>query len=286
MENFVRQHPIQSITDEETALFESDGAVVLRGLFDLAWIARLHGAIERLRNRPGPLSEVYCAEGGDGGFYGDRFTWTLDPDVRAFVHESPAGEIVGRLMRASKVRLYCDHILVKEPGTTAATPWHHDLQAWPIEGRQVASLWLALDPITRENGAVEYVAGSHRWGRRFRSDTFGRSGRAGQTFGTNSSDEEYEACPDINGERNLHRLLCWDMAPGDCVVFHALTVHGAPGNRSSATRRRALSTRWAGDDVVWVQRRGKTAKLIRDSGLKPGDPLDQSDLFPLVWERG
>jgi ectoine hydroxylase-related dioxygenase (phytanoyl-CoA dioxygenase family) len=285
MRGFVRQYSLRAISEEETLRFEHDGAVLLRAAFDLAWIERLRRAIDRLRDRPGPLSEVYCAASGDGGFYGDRFTWTLDPDVRAFVLESPAGEIVGRLLRATKVRLYCDHILVKEPGTGAVTPWHHDLQAWPIEGRQIASLWLALDPITRENGAVEYVAGSHRWGRRFRSDSFGRSGLAGQTFGIGATEEEYEACPDIDRERALHRLLCWDMAPGDCVVFHALTVHGAPGNRSSATRR-ALSTRWAGDDVVWVQRPGKTAKLIRDPGLKPGDPLDKSELFPLVWERG
>jgi ectoine hydroxylase-related dioxygenase (phytanoyl-CoA dioxygenase family) len=183
-------------------------------------------------------------------------------------------------------RLYCDHVLVKEPEMDAATSWHHDLQAWPIEGRQIASLWLALDPVTRENGGVEYVAGSHRWGRRFRSDTFGRRGLAGPTFDSNAADEEYEACPNIDAERQLHRILCWDMAPGDCVVFHALTVHGAPGNRSSATRRRALSTRWAGEDVVWIQRRGKTAKLIRDPGLKPGARLDKSELFPLVWERG
>jgi hypothetical protein len=38
-------------------------------------------------------------------------------------------------------RLYCDHVLVKEPEMDAATSWHHDLQAWPIEGRQIASLW-------------------------------------------------------------------------------------------------------------------------------------------------
>lgn len=281
----MRQSLLRPITQDEIAGFERDGAVVLRGLIELAWVERLNGAIERLRNRPGPLGEVYCAESGDGGFYGDRFTWTFDPDVRAFVLDSPAGEIVGRLMRASKVRLYCDHLLVKEPGTTAATPWHHDLQAWPIEGRQIASLWLALDPITRENGAVEYVAGSHRWGRRFRSDTFGRSGLMGQTFGASATEEEDETCPDIDRERQLHQLLCWDMRPGDCVAFHALTVHGASGNRSSTTRRRALSTRWAGDDVVWIRRRGKTAKLIRDPGLEPGDPLEKSELFPLVWAR-
>ena len=274
------------ITEPEIQAFARDGAICLRGLFSVEWVERLNAGIERLRKNPGPLGEVYFgAADGDSGFYGDRFVWTFDPDFRAFVLESPAGEIMGRLMQSTRVNLYCDHLLVKEPGASAKTPWHHDLQAWPIQGNQVSSLWLALDCVTMENGGVEYVAGSHRWGRRFRSDSFGRSGKKGDTFGVDQPNEAYEKCPDIDQQRDLHRILGWDMDPGDCVVFHSLTVHGAPGNASSGTRRRALSTRWAGDDVIWVEKEGKTAKLIRDPGLKPGDPLTKSDLFPTVWRR-
>jgi ectoine hydroxylase-related dioxygenase (phytanoyl-CoA dioxygenase family) len=269
------------ITEEAIAFYDRAGAICLRGFFGAEWVERLGHAIDRLTERPGPLAEIYGAAEGKAGFYGDRFVWTFDPDFRAFALDSAAGAIMARLMRSSTARLYCDHVLVKEPGTMARTPWHHDLQAWPIEGWQIGSLWLALDEATVENGAVEYVAGSHRWGKRFRSDAFGRAGRGGETFAA-LAEEEYECCPDIDAERARHELLCWEMAPGDCVVFHALTVHGAPGN-ATERRRRALSTRWAGDDVRWIERKGRTAKLIRDPGLAPGDKLDGSELFPLVW---
>ena len=41
-----------------------------------------------------------------------------------------------------------------------------------VGGDQVAILWLALDPVDLASGAVEYVKGSHRWGRRFLPETF------------------------------------------------------------------------------------------------------------------
>ena len=132
--------------------------MLLPGLF-AAWVEPLRAALDRLRAEPGPLSEIY---GGDGGFYGDRFVWTRDAAIRDCVLHGPGGRAIAALMEAREVRLYCDHVLVKEPGTGQPTPWHHDLQAWPIEGGQIGSLWVALDPVTRENGAVE--AGSAQLG--------------------------------------------------------------------------------------------------------------------------
>jgi ectoine hydroxylase-related dioxygenase (phytanoyl-CoA dioxygenase family) len=255
--------------------YRRDGAVLLPALFR-DWVEPLRAALDRLRADPGPLAEVY---GGDGGFYGDRFVWTRDAAVHDCVLHGPGGPAIAALMGAGEVRLYCDHVLVKEPGTGQPTPWHHDLQAWPIEGAQIASLWVALDPVARDNGAVEFVAGSHLWGRRFRSDSFGRSAA---TFAPAVQDDPYEPCPDMDRERDRHRFLSWEMAPGDAIAFHALTVHGAPGNRST-TRRRAISFRYAGDDVRWFVRPGRTAKLIRDPGLATGDPLSRSDLFPRVF---
>jgi ectoine hydroxylase-related dioxygenase (phytanoyl-CoA dioxygenase family) len=260
--------------------FRDDGAVLLRNVIDAQWVERLRDALAWLRQHPGPLTEIY---GADGGFYGDRFVWTRSAVVHDFVLQSGVGAVMAALMGSEEVRLYCDHVLVKEPGTSQRTPWHHDQQAWPIEGSQIASLWIALDPVTADNGAVEYVAGSHLWGRRFRSDTFGRTGVKGETF-TRTDENPYEPCPNIDLERDRHRLLCWEMAPGDAVAFHALTVHGAPGNSSSQVRR-AISFRFAGDDVVWHPRTSPTARLIRDPELKPGDPLRRSDLFPRAWPR-
>ena len=78
------------------------------------------------------------------------------------------------LMQSRKVNLFHEHVLVKEPGTEEPTPWHNDQPYWTVEGWQVASLWIPLDPVARENG-VEYVAGSHRKGEWFKPKRFADS---------------------------------------------------------------------------------------------------------------
>ena len=64
-------------------------------------------------------------------------------------------------MGTGQVRLYHDHMLVKEPGTRQRTPWHQDQPYYNIEGRMSASMWLPMDPVPLES-SLEFVAGSHR----------------------------------------------------------------------------------------------------------------------------
>jgi len=70
--------------------------------------------------------------------------------------------LAGRVMDATRVNFFYDQLLVKEPGTSARTPWHQDQPYWAVSGRQVSSVWLTLDPVPEEV-SVEYVCGSHRW---------------------------------------------------------------------------------------------------------------------------
>src|SRR5205085_624899 len=89
------------------------------------------------------------------------------------------------------------------------------------------------------------------------------------------------ALPDIEAARSEYPIVRFAMQPGDCLVFQAMIVHGSPGN-NSIHRRRALSTRWAGDDARYAKRRGEVAVPTSDPGLNDGDPLT-SERFPLVW---
>lgn len=73
------------------------------------------------------------------------------------------------------------------------------------------------------------------------------------------------------------------MEPGDVLIFHPLVVHGSAGNASTTRRRRALTTRWLGDDVVYAPRRA-TMPLPPEHGLRPGEHL-HGPLFPLVLHR-
>jgi len=89
--------------------------------------------------------------------------------------------------------------------------------------------------------------------------------------------------PDIENSREEHDIATFATNPGDCVVFQAMIVHGAPPNRS-AHRRRALATRWTGDDARYrVRSSGEMAIPTRDPGLEPGARMDCED-FPVVWK--
>jgi ectoine hydroxylase-related dioxygenase (phytanoyl-CoA dioxygenase family) len=261
------------ISESDIRRYEEDGVICLRGLFDSRWLERLRAATQR--SLEGGGNEM-SRDGDQGRFHSNLFMWRNDPEFRAFVFESPAAAIAQRLMRSSRVRFYFDHLFVKEPGTQTPTPWHHDQPYWPVRGEQVCSIWLTLDPVNRSTSGLEYVRGSHRWGKRFNPENFGSSRRA-ETL----SDVENSAMPDISAHRGQYTFLSWDMEPGDCLVHHSLAVHGSSGNTSSSIRRRALSTRWLGDDAVYWPQSDAEQGGLHDERLTKGQPMD-SDKFPWV----
>jgi ectoine hydroxylase-related dioxygenase (phytanoyl-CoA dioxygenase family) len=258
-------------SDADRQTYERDGVVCLRGMFARDWLDFLADAVEEAMAAPGPHAEEYVAAGGSGRFFGDIELSERLARFRRFALESPAAAIAGTIMGASRVNFFYDQLLVKEPGTSARTPWHQDQPYWAVSGYQVCSVWLPLDPIP-EDVSVEYVCGSHRWPE-FSPYHF--------ADGTPYRGTGLPALPDIEANRHRYRIGRYPMAPGDCLVFQAMIVHGAPGN-SGRHRRRALATRWAGDDARYCQRAGEVAIPTADPGLAHGARLD-CDRFPLVW---
>lgn len=254
----------EKISDETVHQYQEDGAVCLRGLFDMDWVERLRKTFARMQAQGSPIEVDILS-------YTNVCAAKDEPELMDFVLHSPAAGIAKRLMGVPDVRFYFDHIFVKEPGTSGPSPWHQDLPFWPITGDQVCSVWLALDYVTKESSGLQYVAGSHRWGKTFRA--FAVEGRDHDVF------EDDQEMPDIGANLDKYRLLDWDMEPGDCLVHHGLTVHGAAVNSTRNRVRRALATRWIGGDVRYRAGGGDEALLV--DGLKTGDPLPQ-DRFPLV----
>lgn len=263
------------ISDAEGAAFERDGVIALRDVVDDRWLDRIRLAIERDIASPGPFYHGYETAAG-GRFHGNLRLFQHDADLSAFCRSSVLPRIAQQLFGSAKVNLLYDQLFVKEPGTPNPTRWHNDQPYWAVRGRQVLSIWVALDPTTPDNGALEFVRGSHRWNRWFQPEAFGRT----RGFSEYERNPEYEPMPDIDRSRGDYDIVGWDLEPGDAYVFHGLTVHGAPGNRSTGTRRRGYAVRYTGDDAVYDSRPGTNAHL-RNPALRDGEPLD-SEMFPVV----
>ena len=265
------------LTEQEKATYQRDGVVKVSGAFDPKWVDFLRKATTDNMNNPSEMAEEYAKSEKSTRFFGDQFIWTRNDDFKKFIFESEAAEIAAELMGANKINMFFDHLLVKEPGSVEPTPWHQDGPYWKIKGEQICSIWFAMDDVTEQSGGVRYVKGSHNTGICYRPQSFSGGGH------DEYQDGDMVSMPDIDATVASEDIVCYDLSPGDCLIHHANTIHGAKGNVSSNARRRGYATRWTGDDVVWDPRVG-TTDVLRDPGLNFGDPLD-SDLFPVVWEK-
>jgi ectoine hydroxylase-related dioxygenase (phytanoyl-CoA dioxygenase family) len=268
--------PGNMITEGDIAAYERDGVICLRNAFDRDWVDRMYTATDRVLNQPRHRGREGTKDGESGRFHINNFMSRWDNDFRAFIEESPAAYIAGVLTGAREARFFYDQLFVKEPRTATVSDWHQDLPYWPVRGEQIVSIWLALTPVTRESSGLQYAAGSHRWNKYYRPISPDRDPSYNRS--------DLELCPDFGKIEDPNvKLLSWDVEPGDVLVHHPLTAHGAAGNASATQRRLALSTRFMGDDVRWDPRPA-AMKIEGDPQLRAGDPV-VGDLFPVLWQK-
>lgn len=256
--------------------FGRDGAVLIRGLLSARLLERLRDGIEA--NLAAPSANAKVASGPDdpGRFVEDFCTWQQNPHYRAVIFGSALPRLAAALMQSARVRLYHDHMLTKEAGTLQPTPWHQDQPYYNIAGQQTVSFWIPADPVPRA-ACLEFVAGSHR-GAWLMPRSF--LDHQAAWFPEGSLAE----LPDIDAEPDRHRILGWEMEPGDAIAFHMLSLHRAAG---TATRRRVFSVRCTGDDVRHTPRPWRTSPEFPglSERLAAGAELDDP-LFPLIWAQG
>lgn len=260
------------LTDGEVENFAREGAVPLYGLFN-DWVETLRAGIARNMAEPSPDAKIYTGQSGAGRFFGDYCNWGRIAEYRDFIFNSPAAEIGRTLMKSRGVRLFHEHVLVKEAAADVATPWHQDQPYYCVDGGQTVSLWLPLDSVPRER-RLEFVGGSHAWGKYFRPERFNKTPL--------NENDGLEPVPDIDGNRDNYRVLGWALEPGDAVAFNYRTLHGAPANNSASQQRRAFSLRLIGDDVRFARRANLvTSPPFRDVQLAHGAVMDAPE-FPLL----
>ncbi|GAA4696717.1 phytanoyl-CoA dioxygenase family protein [Phytohabitans rumicis] len=123
------------------------------------------------------------------------------------------------------IGLFASAFLSKEPYSGRATPWHEDSYFWQDRFDRmdrIATVWLALDPVDRENGCMRVLPGTHL--------------DAGAEYefadlDTHSFDRV------VKGEVDDSRAVDFELDANQCSLHDARIIHGADANRSA--RRRA-----------------------------------------------
>lgn len=285
---------MRKITEEEIRHYREFGVVYLPQLLDAEWLKKMEAAfVEEMFADPEGLNHTdvgvgaeLLARGGvellardgekaSGRFWIRTFNWRKFPSITELGCKAPLPEAIAALMGASRLNFYGEQIFLKEAGSLHRTAFHQDEPYFHLVGEQCCTVWMPLDDVDAENGMMGYVRGSHRW------ETHAANLFASQAPMPGS---QRPRLPDIEGHEGDYDLVYYPTKPGDAIVHHVRTVHGATGNTSSHRDRRAVALRYAGDDVRYLVREGAPPDSQRSPSLVDGDRMD-SEEFPLIWTR-
>ena len=126
----------------------------------------------------------------------------------------------------SEVLVFWDKTFTKPPSTegTRQSVWHQDLPYNPIDRRGFLSVWIAVEDVSEEMGAMRFVPRSHRLGPLGRLDLVGR-------------DHGWEELLRLDDLEIVGQPVTQPLAAGEATVHDGLTLHGAGENRSEKPRR-------------------------------------------------
>jgi len=146
--------PLVSATVRQPALvpdscidaFAELGVCYLPGAF-VDWVDPLRAGLERMMRTPQDFAfpNESAAEDEPGRFFDAYCNWQRVPEFLLYTLTSPAAAIAAQCMQSPTAQFFHEHVFAKESGTEKKTPWHHDLPYYCVDGRQTASVYVALD---------------------------------------------------------------------------------------------------------------------------------------------
>jgi ectoine hydroxylase-related dioxygenase (phytanoyl-CoA dioxygenase family) len=193
--------------------------------------------------------------------------WRVDELFHDLIFHPGATTPLAQLLDTPRLRFWHDQVFWKPPRHPGVVPWHQDYSYWTRTGPPAhVTMFIALDDMGPENGGLEYVPGSHRWGLLPLQD-----------FGGDLNALEGALTAE---QRAAFRPEPVRLRAGQASIHHSHMVHGSRANTSDQPRRAAVLNYMADGT-----RALDGAPLLR--GVPPipmGSPIE-GDFFPVVLER-
>jgi len=208
--------------EELVATYRRDGVATVRGLFPPELVAQIRAELDRyvadqLSEKPADA----CTWEADGTTI--RNLWRLERYCDYFQRLAESDQVTRlaeRLLESTPVLMGVE-TFNKPAKVGSGVPWHQDNAYFCQSPPNVLTLWVALDPVTPENGPVGFLMGSHLEGML----PTRQSGVRGNSIGLANP-------PDADAEEIYRALL----DPGDATVHHCQTVHSSEGNQTDHPR--------------------------------------------------
>lgn len=171
-----------------------------------------------------------------------------------------------QLLSDKPVRFWHDQLFCKPAKQGGVVAWHQDYSYW-TRTKPIAHLtcWCSLDDSTIQNGCLQYVPGSHRWG------LLDKPVLAGDLMGIKNF-----LTPEQLKEFNPVPV---EVKAGEAIFHHSLTLHGSGENKSTRPRRAFVINVFA-DGVT----SDSNDTLLAGVPVIPKGQKMEGQFFPLLFD--
>lgn len=261
------------LTEEQIDFFNTNGYLGNIKMLDEAQIERLKTELAELVDPASPGHELFYE------FHSNESTdvntilfhalgaWRIKPGFHDILWNPRFVMAASQLLGNVPVRFWHDQLFYKPAKKGGVVAWHQDYSYW-TRTKPVAHLtgWCSLDDSTQENGCLQYVPGSHRWGLLDKPDL------AGDLMGI----MDY-----LTPEQQLEfKPVHVETKAGEAIFHHPLTLHGSGENKSDRPRRAFVINVFADG----VKSDTNDTLLTGVPVIEKGEKM-QGQFFPLLTEE-
>jgi hypothetical protein len=172
-----------------------------------------------------------------------------------------------QLLGDKPVRFWHDQIFYKPAKKGGVVAWHQDYSYW-TRTKPIAHItcWCSLDDATEENGCLQYIPGSHKWG------LLPKPHLAGDLHSIREFLTEEQ-------QKQFDNAQLAPVKAGEAIFHHSLTLHGSGENKSTRPRRAFVINAFA-DGVV----SDSDEPLLQGVPPVPKGQKMEGRFFPLLFK--
>jgi len=254
--------PGKVLTVEQKRHYEKEGYIVVRNAVPVSEIEKYRQRFQELCEAEHPpktmtiMRDITIAKSefkkGDSKNITKVQDFATDPVLFSYCKYRPICDIVGDIIGQNSLVAMHTMLINKPPDSgnlTSRHPLHQDLQYFPFRpADSICCAWTAMEKITRANGCLVVVPGTHK----------GELLEHGYPEWEGGVNKAYHGI--LSYSPDMPRLHV-EMEAGDTVFFHPILIHGSGVNRTAGFRK-AISCHYANGDICkYVDLKGTTAEF-------------------------
>ncbi len=193
--------------------------------------------------------------------------WRITPGLHDVLWNPGFLVAASQLLGNAPVRFWHDQIFWKPSKQGGVVAWHQDYSYW-TRTKPIAHLtcWCALDDATKENGCLQYIPGSHKWG------LLPKPVIAGELQGIKDFLDDEQ-------KKQFENPQYAEVKAGEAIFHHSLTLHGSGANTSSKPRR-AFVINVFEDGVI----SDSNEPLLQGVPVVPAGEKMEGQFFPFLFD--